>query len=104
MWSPISARIVTSMPSLANPSLTTADSSWVSNMTAIEAMPSPRASRNSRHRLGPSVGSSSSKFKSPTMTSAPRRLYGTGLPRSCVPWCIGSTWSKTRQPVHPNAS
>ena len=62
------------MPSFWNSCLTASDSSSVSNMTAIDAIPSPRLSMNSFHRLGPSIGWSNSKFIDPTITSAPRKL------------------------------
>ena len=67
MWSPMWAFIVTSMPNRClNSALTASPSSFSLNMTAIEAIPSPRSAMNSDHRLGPSVGWSSSKFMSPT--------------------------------------
>ena len=71
MWSPMLAFIVTGIPRSANSRLTASPSSIVWNITAIDAIPSPRSAMNCFHRLGPSSGSSSSKFSVPTITSAP---------------------------------
>ena len=49
------AFIVTSMPNrFLNSALTASPSSFSLNMTAIEAIPSPRSAMNSDHRFGPS--------------------------------------------------